>query len=109
MAAKRTVCFFAEMNLARSSRAGVSWRPFFLFAFLTCFAVSLIQARDSRLEEKSAAEHERYLFHANLDVNSLTEKIDEFPPEPGAAAQTAGNAVVDQIVFEGTVASARTP
>jgi outer membrane protein insertion porin family len=100
MAAKRTVCFFAEMNLARSSRAGVSWRPFLLFAFLTCFAAGLIQARDSRLEEKSALGHEHYLFHASLDVNSLTEKIDEFPAEPGAA-QAGGNAVVDQIVFEG--------
>jgi outer membrane protein insertion porin family len=62
----------------------------------------LIQAGGSRLEEKASTGHEHYLFHANLDVNSLTEKIDEFAPEEAAgAAQTSGNFVIDRIEFVG--------
>jgi outer membrane protein insertion porin family len=102
MAAKRKVCVFAEMNLARSMRAGVSWRPFLLFALLSFLAAGLIQARGARLEEKTGAAHQHYLFHANLDVNTLTEKIDDFTPEPqGGAAQTGANYVVDRIEFTG--------
>jgi outer membrane protein insertion porin family len=101
MAAKRKVCVFAEMNLARSARAGVSWRPVILLTLLSCFAPGLIQAGAERLEEKTAAEHEHYLFHANLDLNSLTEKMDEFAPEEAAAAQAAGNFVIDRIEFTG--------
>ena len=101
MAAKRKVCVFAEMNLARSARAGVSWRPVILLTLLSCFAPGLIQAGAERLEEKTAAEHEHYLFHANLDLNSLTEKMDEFAPEEAAAAQAVGNFVIDRIEFTG--------
>jgi outer membrane protein insertion porin family len=62
----------------------------------------LIQAGGSRLEEKASTGHEHYLFHANLDVNSLTEKIDEFAPEEAAgAAQASGSFVIDRIEFVG--------
>jgi outer membrane protein insertion porin family len=101
MAAKRKVCVFAEMNLARSWRAGVSWRPVMLLMLLSYCAPTLIQAGAARLEEKTVAEHEHYLFHANLDLNSLTEKMDEFAPEETAAAQAAGNFVIDRIEFTG--------
>jgi len=88
------------MNLARSGRAGVPWRRFLLLSLLTCVAPGLIQGAGSRLEEKASAEH--YLFHANLDVNSLTEKIDDFTPEEaGGAAQNGGNFVIDRIEFTG--------
>ena len=101
MAAKRKVCVFAEMNLARSVRAGVSWRPFLLLTLLSFLAAGLIQARGARLEEKTGVAHQHYLFHANLDVNTLTEKIDDFAPEPqGGAAQTGTNYVIDRIEFE---------
>ena len=99
MAAQRKVCVFSGMNLARSERAGVSWRHLVLLTLLTCLAPGLIQADGSRLEEKASAAH--YLFHANLDVNSLTEKIDEFPPEQTGTAQTGGNLVIDRIEFVG--------
>ena len=90
------------MNLPRSASAGVSRRPLLLFTLLTLVAPALIHAGASRLEEKAAAGHEHYLFHANLDVNSLTEKVDDFTSDPqGASAQTGGNAVIDQIVFDG--------
>jgi outer membrane protein insertion porin family len=90
------------MNLARSERTGVSWLCLLLLSLLTCIAPSLIQAGGSRLEEKASTGHEHYLFHANLDVNSLTEKIDEFAPEEAAgAAQTSGNFVIDRIEFVG--------
>jgi outer membrane protein insertion porin family len=90
------------MNLARSVRAGVSWRPFLLLALLSFFAAALIPARGARLEEKADAGHGHYLFHANLDVNTLTEKMEEFPPESqGVAAQTGGNYVIDRIEFVG--------
>src|SRR5258708_706674 len=102
MAANRKVCVFSGMNLARSVRAGVPWRCFLLLSLLTCVAPGLIQGGGSRLEEKVSAEHERYLFHANLDVNSLTEKIDDFTPEEaGGAAQNGGNFVIDRIEFTG--------
>jgi outer membrane protein insertion porin family len=102
MAANRTVCVFAEMNLARSARTGVSWRPSLLLAMVSCFACGLIQARGARLEEKAGAAHEHYLFHANLDLNSLSEKMDAFPAEvTGADAQAAGNFVIDRIEFTG--------
>jgi len=88
------------MNLARSGRAGVPWWRFLLLSLLTCVAPGLIQGGGSRLEEKASAEH--YLFHANLDVNSLTEKIDDFTPEEaGGAAQNGGNFVIDRIEFTG--------
>jgi outer membrane protein insertion porin family len=62
----------------------------------------LIQAGGSRLEEKASTGHEHCLFHANLDVNSLTEKIDEFAPEEAAgAAQASGSFVIDRIEFVG--------
>jgi outer membrane protein insertion porin family len=90
------------MNLARSVRAGVSWRPFLLLALLSFFAAALIPARGARLEEKADAGHGHYLFHANLDVNTLTEKMEEFPPESqGGAAQAGGNYVIDRIEFVG--------
>jgi len=102
MAANRKVCVFAEMNLARSVRAGVPWRPFLLLALLSFFAAGLIPARAARLEEKAGAAHGHYLFHANLDVNTLTEKIEEFPPESqGGTAQAGGNYVIDRIEFVG--------
>ena len=101
MAAKRKVCVFAEMNLARSARAGVSWPPVILLTLLSYFAPALIQAGAAKLEEKTVAEHDHYLFHANLDLNSLTEKMDEFAPEEAAAAQAAGNFVIDRIEFTG--------
>jgi len=102
MAAKRKVCVFAEMNPARSVRPGVSWRPVLLLALLCCLASGLIQAGASRLEEKTGAVHEHYLFHANLDLKSLNEKMDEFTPEEaGADAQTGGNFVIDRIEFTG--------
>src|SRR5258705_3987910 len=102
MAANRNVCVIAEMNLARSVRAVVSWRPFLLLAQLSFFAAGLIPARGARLEEKADAEHGHYLFHANLDVNTLTEKMEEFPPESeGGAAQAGGNYVIDKIDFVG--------
>jgi outer membrane protein insertion porin family len=102
LAAKRTVCVFSGMNLPRSGRAGVSWQRLLFFTLLTFVAPVLIRAGASRLEEKASAGHEHYLFHANLDVNSLTEKIDDFTSDPqGGAAQTGGNALIDQIVFDG--------
>jgi outer membrane protein insertion porin family len=102
MAAKWKVCVFSGMNLARSERAGVSWRPLMLLALASCLAPGLIRAGGSRLEEKASSGPEHYLFHANLDVNSLAEKIDDFTPQQtGGAAQTGGNTVIDQIVFEG--------
>src|SRR5260370_37251861 len=102
MAANRKVCVFSGMNLARSGRAGVPWRRFLLLSLLTCVAPGLIQGGGARLEEKASAEHEHYLFHANLDVNSLTEKIDDFAPEEaGGAAQNGGNFVIDRIEFTG--------
>jgi len=102
MAAKRKVCVFSGMNLARSERAGVPWRLLLLLASLSCAAPALIRAGSSRLEEKASSEHEHYLFHANLDVNSLTEKIDDFTPEQSAgAALTGGNFVIDRIEFVG--------
>src|ERR1700757_248362 len=102
MAAKRKVCVFAEMNLARSGRAGVPWRPLTLLALLSFLAPALIQAGAPRLEEKAGAGREFYLFHANLDINSLTEKIDEFTPdEAGGVAQNGGNFVIDRIEFVG--------
>src|SRR5258708_38909091 len=88
------------MNLARSGWAGVPWRRFLLLSLLTCASPGLIQGGGSRLEEKASAEH--YLFHANLDVNSLTEKIDDFTPEEASgAAQNGGNFVIDRIEFTG--------
>jgi outer membrane protein insertion porin family len=101
MAAKRTVCVFAEMNPARSVRAGVSWRPVILLALLSYFSPALIQAGAARLEEKTVAKHELYLFHANLDLNSLTEKMDQFAPDEPTPAQAAGNLVIDRIEFTG--------
>jgi len=102
MAANWKVCVFSGMNLARSERAGVSRRRLLLLSFLTCIAPTLIQAGGSGLEEKTSAEHEHYLFHANLDVNSLSERIDDFTPEQaGGAAQTSGNFVIDRIEFVG--------
>src|SRR5579859_7649410 len=102
MAAKRTVCVFAEMNLARSARTGVSWRPLLLLALLSSLASGSIQAGGLRLEEKAAAVHKRYLLHASLDINSLTEKMDDFTPEEaGGSAQTGGNFVIDRIEFTG--------
>jgi outer membrane protein insertion porin family len=102
MAANWKVCVFSGMNLARSERTGVSWLCLLLLSLLTCIAPSLIQAGGSRLEEKASTGHEHYLFHANLDVNSLTEKIDEFAPEEAAgAAQTSGSFVIDRIEFVG--------
>jgi outer membrane protein insertion porin family len=101
MAAKRTVCVFAEMNPARSARAGVSWRPFLHLALLSCFAPGLIQARGARLEEKAGPEREHYLFHANLDLISLNEKMDEFTPGEDGGAQNGGNLVIDRIEFVG--------
>ena len=90
------------MNLARSARAGVSWQRLLLLSLLSCIAPGLIQAWGSRLEEKAGAEREHYLFHANLDVNSLTEKIDDFAPQQsGGAARTGGNFVIDRIEFVG--------
>jgi outer membrane protein insertion porin family len=101
MAAKRKVCVFAEMNLARSVRPGVCWRPFLFLALLGSFAPALIHARGARLEEKAWAAPEHYLFHASLDMNSLTEKLDEFPSEETGDAQTGGNFVIDRIEFSG--------
>src|SRR5229473_8187287 len=102
MAANRKVCVFSGMNLARSARAGVSWQRLLLLSLLSCIAPGLIQAWGSRLEEKAGAEREHYLFHANLDVNSLTEKIDDFAPQQsGGAARTGGNFVIDRIEFVG--------
>jgi len=89
------------MNRARSARAGVSWRPVILLALLSYFSPALIQARAAGLEEKTVAEHEHYLFHANLDLNSLTEKMDQFAPDESAPAQAAGNYVIDRIEFTG--------
>src|ERR1700746_3468210 len=103
MAANRKVCVFSGMNLAPSGRAGVPWRRFLLLSLLTCVAPALIQGGGSRLEEKTSAEREHYLFHANLDVNSLTEKIDDFTPQQqiNGAAPTGGNFVIDRIEFTG--------
>jgi outer membrane protein insertion porin family len=102
MAANWKVCVFSGMNLARSERTGVSWLCLLLLSLLTCIAPSLIQAGGSRLEEKASTGHEHYLFHANLDVNSLTEKIDEFAPEEAAGAtQASGSFVIDRIEFVG--------
>jgi outer membrane protein insertion porin family len=102
MAAKRKVCVFSGMNLARSERAGISWRSLLLLALLPVLAPGLIRAGDARLEAKAGGGHEHYLFHANLDVNSLTEKIDDFTAgEAGADAQTGGNFVIDRIEFTG--------
>jgi len=101
LAAKRKVCVFAEMNRARSARAGVSWRPVILLALLSYFSPALIQAGAAGLEEKTVAEHDHYLFHANLDLNSLTEKVDQFPPDETVPAQAAGNYVIDRIEFTG--------
>jgi outer membrane protein insertion porin family len=89
------------MNRARSARAGVSWRPVILLALLSYFSPALIQARAAGLEEKTVAEHEHYLFHANLDLNSLTEKMDQFAPDESAPAQAAGNYLIDRIEFTG--------
>src|SRR5260221_13651865 len=101
MAAKRTVCVFAEMNLARSGPTGVSWRPVILLALLSYFSPALIQAGDAGLEEKTVAHHEDYLFHANLDLISLTEKIDQITPDENAPTQAARNYVIDRIEFPG--------
>src|ERR1700739_1641972 len=102
MAAHWKVCVFSGMNLTRSERTGVSWRRFLLLGLVACIAPSLIHAGPSRLEEQTSSEQAHYLFHANLDVNSLTEKIDEFPTEQsGAAAPAGSNLVVDRIEFTG--------
>src|SRR5579862_580717 len=102
MAAHWTVCVFSGMNLTRSERTGVSWRRFLLLGLVACIAPSLIHAGPSRLEEQTSGEQAHYLFHANLDVNSLTEKIDEFPTEQsGAAAPAGSNLLVDRIEFVG--------
>ena len=102
MAAKRKVCVFSGMNLARSGRAGISWRSLLLLALLPLIAPGLIHAGGARLEEKAGGAPGHYLFHANLDVNSLTEKIDDFTPEEaGEDAQTGGNFVIDRIEFTG--------
>src|SRR5258708_4563048 len=102
MAANQKVCVFSGMNLARSVRAGVPWRRLLLLSLLTCVAPYLIHAGGPRLEEKAGAEPEHYLFPANLDVNSLTEKIDDFTPQQsGGAAPTGGNFVIDRIEFTG--------
>ncbi|HET7107329.1 MAG TPA: outer membrane protein assembly factor BamA [Candidatus Acidoferrum sp.] len=62
----------------------------------------MIHARASGLEGNSSPANEHYLFHANLDLNSFSEKIDDFSSAPeGVSAQAAANAVIDQIVFEG--------
>jgi outer membrane protein insertion porin family len=89
------------MNLARSRRPGVSRRPVILLALLSYFAPSLIQAGAPGLEEKTVAEHDHYLFHANLDLNSLAEKMDAFAPDEASAPQTGGNFVIDRIEFTG--------
>jgi len=102
MAAQRKVCVFSGKNPARSARAGVSWRFLFLFGLLASIAPDLIQAGGPRLEEKTNAEQERYLFHASLDLNSLAEKIDDFVPgQASGAAQAGGNLVIDRIEFVG--------
>jgi outer membrane protein insertion porin family len=89
------------MNLARSGPTGVFWRPVILLALLSCFTPALIQAGAAGLEEKTVAQHEHYLFHANLDLISLTEKMDQFAPDEAAPAQAAGNYVIDRIEFTG--------
>jgi len=68
---------------------------------LSCFTPALIQAGAGGLEEKTVAQHEHYLFHANLDLISLTEKMDQFAPDEAAPAQAAGNYVIDRIEFTG--------
>jgi outer membrane protein insertion porin family len=91
------------MNLSRSERAGVSWRNFLLLGLVSCVVPALIQARASGLEEGAATGQGQYLFHANLDVNSLTEKIDDFTPEAqsNGAMPASGNFVIDRIEFVG--------
>jgi outer membrane protein insertion porin family len=102
MAAQWTVCVFSGMNLLRSERTGVSWRRFLLLGLVSCVAPALIQAGASRLEEGTSSDQAHYLFHANLDVNSLTEKIDEFAPEQsGGSAPAASNLLIDRIEFVG--------
>jgi outer membrane protein insertion porin family len=90
------------MNLLRSERTGVSWRRFLLLGLVSCVAPALIQAGASRLEECTSSDQAHYLFHANLDVNSLAEKIDEFAPEQsGGAAPAGSNLLIDRIEFVG--------
>jgi outer membrane protein insertion porin family len=100
MAAQWKVCVFAEKNLARSGRKGVSPAPFLTLILLFCAAPCLILAANERLEEKNGTGQSHYLFHAFLNLNSLDEKLDEFPGQQDGG-QPIGGAVVDHIEFIG--------
>src|SRR5215472_4509796 len=103
LAAQRRVCVFAGRNAARSARPGVSWGSLLCLLFGCAVTPHLIHARAARLEEKNPAPQDRYLFHAFLNLDSLEEKLDEFPNTAAQpdAAQSRGGAVVDKIEFVG--------
>src|SRR5215470_2688521 len=102
MAAQWKVCVFSKRNLACSGRKGVCPRIFLLFTLLCGAAPCSILAADGRLEEKTGATQAHYLFHAFLNVNTLEEKIDEFPtPEAASAAAQSGATVIERIEFNG--------
>ena len=102
MAAQWKVCVFSKRNLACPGRKGVCPRIFLLFALLFGAAPCSILAADGRLEEKAGATQAHYLFHAFLNVNTLEEKIDEFPtPEAASAAAQSGATVIERIEFIG--------
>ena len=103
LAAQRRVCVFAGRNAARSARPGVSFGILLCLLFGCAVTPHLIHARAARLEEKNPAPQDRYLFHAFLNLDSLEEKLDEFPNTAAQpdAAQSRGGAVVDKIEFVG--------
>ena len=99
-AAQWTVCVFSGRNHARSERTGVSLPAILVLASLFLGAPGLIRAAGSRLEEARAQAAEHYLLHASLNLNSLDERVDEFPDALAQGGQPA-NYVVEDIRFEG--------
>jgi len=89
--------------VARSAGMGVASGIFLCLALFLTLSPHSIQASESRLEEKAGASQDHYLFHAFLNIDSLEEKLDEFPgtePEP-AADQSRGNQIIERIEFTG--------
>src|SRR5215470_8597827 len=101
LAAQRRVCVFSGKDAARSVRLGVSYGIFLCLLLGQAVSPHLIQVWAAGLEKKTSAP--RYLFHAFLSLDSLEEKLDEFPDaaaQPDTAQSHAG-AVIDKIDFSG--------
>src|SRR5215470_9558621 len=103
MAAQRRVCVFSRSNVARSARLGVSLGIFLCLFFCLVPASHLIHARAARLEENAGSAQDRYLFHAFLNLDTLDEKLDEFPGAEARpdAGQSRSGTVIDKIDFVG--------